>query len=284
MPWPEGGDLILNLHLHPSGKLEKEQSSLGFFFTDEPPQRALLDLLLIDMKIDIPPGEKSYHTQDSFTLPLDTRAVSIFPHMHMIGKEIKVTATLPDGTAQPLLWIDDWDFNWQDVYEYASPVVLPKGTKIALECTHDNSADNPHNPKSPPEQVRWGEQTFNEMSIAFVNLIPANDQDLIELQARPLRRLTASIVPASLKEALAATAVVAPSGPGQGGGRSAAEMLRNADKNNDEKLSLEEILAVLGNRLPAAEIEKIVSQFDKDGDKQLNLAEVTEVLKMFGRR
>ena len=76
-------------------------------------------------------------------LPIDMEALWIFPHMHMIGKEIKITATLPDGTVRTLLCIDDWDFNWQDIYEFAKPVRLPKGTRLTLTGVHDNSADNP---------------------------------------------------------------------------------------------------------------------------------------------
>ena len=184
MPWPENGDLVVQLHLHPSGKPEIEQPSIGFHFTDQPSQRSLLHVTLVDNKIDIPPGEKAFRTHDECVLPIDMEAVSIFPHMHMIGKEIKVTATLPDGTTQILLWIDDWDFNLQNIYEFAEPVRLPKGTKLSLDGIHDNSAENPRNPKHPPERVRWGEQTFNEMSIAFVNTLPVRESDIAELEAK----------------------------------------------------------------------------------------------------
>src|SRR5205823_4345151 len=114
-------------------------------------------------------------------LPIDMDLLSIFPHMHMIGKDIKVTATLPDGAVRPLFWIDDWNFNWQDIYEYARPIHLPKGTKLTLEGMHDNSAENPHNPKNPPDRVRWGEQTFNEMSIAFLNLTASQESEMSQL-------------------------------------------------------------------------------------------------------
>jgi hypothetical protein len=105
--------------------------------------------MLIDMKIDIPPGEKSFATRDSFTLPADVEVLGIFPHMHLIGKDIKVTAFLPDGTARPLIWIDDWDFNRQNFYQYATPVELPKDTRIVLEGVHDNSAGQPQQPQPP---------------------------------------------------------------------------------------------------------------------------------------
>lgn len=272
MPWPKKADLVLNLHLHPSGKPEVEQSSVGFYFTDQPPRRSMLDVSLIDMKIDIPPGEKAFRTQASCVLPIDMDALSVFPHMHLIGKEIKVTATLPDGTARPLLWINDWDFNWQDFYQYATPVRLPQGTKVTLDCVHDNSADNPANPRQPPTRVRWGEQSFDEMSIAFLNLVPVRESDLSRLKSIPNQPIKLVIQSESAKSAPPADVA-----------QRAAEALRKADKNGDGKLSLDEIIAATGNRESAAELEKKVVQFDRDGDKQLNLSEVIEALKSLSK-
>lgn len=187
LPWPSGTDLVLQLHLHPSGKPEVEQSAIGLYLTDEPPRRSMIDVLLIEMKIDISPGEKGYKTRDSFTVPADVEALGIFPHMHLIGKEITVTAILPDGTTLPLIRIDDWDFNWQNFYQYAAPVALPKDTRVVLECVHDNSADNPNNPNDPPRRVTGGEQTDNEMSAALLQLVPLRDSELPSLIG-PLRR------------------------------------------------------------------------------------------------
>src|SRR6185503_15552439 len=107
-------DLVINLHLHPSGKPETEQSSVGLFFTDEPPRHNLFDVILIDRKIDIPAGEAAFRTHAEKVLDSDAELLAIFPHMHMLGREIKVKARLPDGVETPLLLIDDWDFNWQD--------------------------------------------------------------------------------------------------------------------------------------------------------------------------
>lgn len=178
MPWHRGADFILQLHLHPSGKPEVEQSRVGIFLTDEPPRQSMLDLILIDRNIDIPPGEKEYRTQDSLVIPEDVEIFGIFPHMHVLGRDFRVTATLPDGETLPLLWINDWDFNWQNYYQYQQPVRLPKGTKLTMECVHDNSADNPRNPRQPPRRVTWGEGTFDEMSIAFLQVVPVQEEDL----------------------------------------------------------------------------------------------------------
>src|SRR4051812_23854197 len=87
MPWKNGTDLILQLHLHPSGKPEVEQSSVGFFLTDEPPQRSMVDVMLLDKNIDIPPGEAAFRTRDEFSVPVEMEVLALFPHMHMLGRD-----------------------------------------------------------------------------------------------------------------------------------------------------------------------------------------------------
>jgi hypothetical protein len=126
MPWKPGADFVLNLHLHPTGKPEVEQSSIGFYLTDEAPRRSMVDLLLIDMRIDIPAGERAYRTRAELTVRTDVEAVGIFPHMHMIGRAFKLTAYPPKGEPFPLLSIEDWDFNWQTYYQYTKPMKLAR--------------------------------------------------------------------------------------------------------------------------------------------------------------
>jgi mono/diheme cytochrome c family protein len=194
MPWKPGADFALQLHLHPSGKVESEQSTIGFHLTDQPPARSMMDLLLIDMKIDIPPGEPAYRTRAELTLPIDMEVLGTFPHMHLIGREFRLTAH-PPGGGDPisLLRIDDWDFNWQTYYQYTSPMKLPKGTRIVMEATHDNSASNLRNPASPPRRVQWGEQTENEMSLAFLQVMPASEEEFDQLPTRRNRGLLSVI-------------------------------------------------------------------------------------------
>ena len=191
LPWKAGTGLILQLHLHPSGKPETEQSSIGIYLTDEPPQRSMVDMLLVNTSIDIPPEERAYRARDEFTLPIDMEALGIFPHMHLIGHEIKITAQPPDSKEPfSLLWINDWDFNWQGFYQYEEPVKLPAGTRIVMETVHDNSADNIHNPNSPPKRMRWGEQTTDEMSVTILQLVPTNEADRGKLAAHRRRVLS----------------------------------------------------------------------------------------------
>ena len=109
--------------------------------------------------IDIPPGDSHYevHAQ-SQPLPVDVKVLAIFPHMHNLGREMKAAAETPDGRSVPLIWIRDWDFNWQGSYLFQKPVALPKGTVIKVNAVYDNSSGNPKNPSDPPKRVRWGEQ------------------------------------------------------------------------------------------------------------------------------
>src|SRR5712691_4707448 len=113
LPWPKGTDLILQLHLSLSGKPETEQSTVGIYLTDEPPTNFMVDIFLEDLRIHIPPGEKAYRTRDSMVLPVEVDVFGVYPHMHRLGKEVKVTARVLDGSEKTLLWINDWNFNWQ---------------------------------------------------------------------------------------------------------------------------------------------------------------------------
>jgi hypothetical protein len=187
VPLSKGTDLVLQMHFHPTGKPETERAVVGLYFADKQPEKQLLQVALpalfgLESGVDIAPGVKNYSIHDSTTLPADVRVLSAFAHAHYIGKEMKATATLPDGSAQPLLWIKDWDFNWQEQYNYKQPILLPKGTRIDVTIGYDNSADNPRNPSNPPKRVLWGEQSFDEMGgIAFtMTAVRKEDEPVIE--------------------------------------------------------------------------------------------------------
>jgi mono/diheme cytochrome c family protein len=182
LPMARGSDFVIQMHFHPTGKVEREKSTVGIYFADKPPDRMLRVLQLpglfgIGQGIDIPAGEKNYVISRSATLPVDVKVYLVNPHAHYLGKEFKATATLPDGTERPLLWIQDWDFNWQDGYNYKQPVLLPKGTRIDVRITYDNSAANPRNPSNPPKRVWWGEESTDEMGSIGFGLIPVRTED-----------------------------------------------------------------------------------------------------------
>jgi len=195
---PKGSDLVLQMHFHPTGKAETEQSTVGIYFASEAPERRLWSLQVpalfgFGSGIDIPAGQKDFSIEDSMTLPVDVRVFSIAAHAHYIAKEMKATAALPDGGTQPLLWIPDWDFAWQDRYTYKTPVLLPKGTRIYARLVYDNSDDNPHNPATPAKRVQWGEQSFDEMGSVILAVQTVRKEDEPVLQQALAERLRGAI-------------------------------------------------------------------------------------------
>ena len=156
-------DLVVQLHLVPSGKPEQIQPSIGVYFTDDPPARTPVMMRLSDQRIDIPAGDGQYVAGDSFVLPVDVEVLAVQPHAHYLAREVLGTATLPDGTNRTLISIPDWDLRWQHIYRYQTPVPLPKGTTVSMRYRYDNSVANPRNPAALPVRVPWGQQSREEM-------------------------------------------------------------------------------------------------------------------------
>src|SRR5262249_43659955 len=138
--WPEGTGLVPQLHLHPSGRPEDERSSIGLHLTDEKPEKRLKLILMNNNKISIEPGVSDHEVKASLTFKDPIAIYGVFPHMHLIGRTVDVTAVRPDGTKESLISIDDWDFNWQFYYTFSHPVHLPAGTRLEGRFTYDNSA------------------------------------------------------------------------------------------------------------------------------------------------
>jgi len=180
LPWllETNTDLVLQLHLKPTGKPEEIQSSVGFYFTDRPPTNTPIKIWLVSYDIDIPAGAANYVLKDSYVLPVDVEVLAVLPHTHYLGKEAQGYATLPDGTRQWLLRIRQWDFNWQGDYRYNEPVFLPKGTTVTMEFTYDNSTNNVRNPNQPPQRVRYGLRSTDEMGELWFQVIARNSNDL----------------------------------------------------------------------------------------------------------
>jgi mono/diheme cytochrome c family protein len=173
-----GMDVVVQLHMIPSGKPEPVDVRLGLYFAEQPPTRRLVTVVLGSRDIDIPPGEPRYEVVDTLRLPVDVEVTGILPHAHYIGKEMQAVAELPDGGERRLLRIDDWDFNWQDEYRYVEPVPLPAGSVITMRYFFDNSSDNPRNPFMPPRRVQYGPRTVDEMAELVVQMRPRDPADL----------------------------------------------------------------------------------------------------------
>jgi len=176
-------DLVVQLHMQPTGKPEPVQISMGFFFTDDAPTRTPVGLRLGSETIAIAAGDAQYEIKDRYVLPVDVEVLAVQPHAHNLGHLMEAAALLPDGTARPLITIKDWDFRWQDVYRYSKPFVLPRGTAISMRFTYDNSTANPRNPSHPPQAVVWGQNTTDEMGDLWLQVVPKSKLDFAILTA-----------------------------------------------------------------------------------------------------
>src|SRR5712692_5709251 len=172
-----GSDLVVELHMMPTGKPERVQISVGLFFTDEPPLRVPYMVRLGRQSIDIPAGKRDYTVADSYVLPVEVEVLSVQPHAHNLAREMKGFARLPDGTTRSLIYIREWDFRWQDVYRYSRPLVLPRGTAVMMHYTYDNSADNVRNPNRPPRRVTFGQTTASEMGDLWLQVATRTSSD-----------------------------------------------------------------------------------------------------------
>ncbi len=173
-------DLVLQVHYHPSGKPETDQSTVGIYFSKVAMEKIVTGIAVTQTGLRLPAGEAHCEVKaETETLPVDVWVVGVSPHMHNLGREMKVTATRPDRDAPiPLVWIKDWDFNWQGQYLLQKPIRLPKGSKILMEAVYDNSSENPKNPNNPPKEVHWGEQTSDEMCLCSVAVYTDKIADL----------------------------------------------------------------------------------------------------------
>ena len=191
MAWrlDRGTDLVLNVHLQPSGKPERLQPSIGLYFTDRAPTRfPMLLQLEHDGALDIAPGVRDFEITDTYTLPVDVELLAVYPHAHYLGKNLVGEVTLPDGTRKTVIHIKDWDLNWQAVYRLARPLALPKGSVVSMRFRYDNSSDNPRNPHQPPRRVVAGNRSSDEMGHLWIQVLPRQRDDLHLLQEALMRR------------------------------------------------------------------------------------------------
>jgi tetratricopeptide (TPR) repeat protein len=178
-----GSDLILNVHVKPTGKQEQIQPSVGLYFTKDAPQfLPILVQLENDRALNIPAGARDFVVSDEFALPLDADLLGVYPHAHYLGHDLQATAIFPDGSEQSLIHIPRWDVNWQGVYRYAKPVLLPKGTRIRMRWSYDNSTGR---------RVTAGDQATDEMAHLWLQLLPRGegDQRIVIQEAVARKRL-----------------------------------------------------------------------------------------------
>jgi mono/diheme cytochrome c family protein len=164
---PAGSRLVMQVHYHPHGFEVQDLTRIGLHLARGPVDKRVRTSAVGNTEFEIPPGASRHRVTAGGQLPLDITVLSVWPHMHLIGKEMKVAATLPNGAGKPMVWIPEWDFNWQQVFTFKEPLKLPQGTRLALEAFFDNSIRNPFNPNNPPEWVTFGPQSTDEMCFCF---------------------------------------------------------------------------------------------------------------------
>ncbi len=181
---PRGARLRFEMHYTPSGKATRDRSSIGLIFAKQPPRYEMLLGEFANTAFEVPPHAPHHQAEATFRMRADARILSFTPHMHWRGKDYRYEAIYPDGRRQTLLSVPRWDFNWQNVYRFAEPVKVPRGTTLHAVAHWDNSANNPLNP-DPKKAARFGLQTWDEMMVGFVAYVWERPETAAELAKNP---------------------------------------------------------------------------------------------------
>ena len=188
---PAGSQLVFQMHYTPNGSPQKDRSKVGIQFVDPSTIKyRVATANAANGLFEIPAGDDNYLVESDRTYGGDVLMLSVFPHMHLRGKDFRYDLTYPDGKTETILNMPRYDFNWQTSYVFTEPLKLPKGTKLHCTAHFDNSADNPANP-DPTKPVRWGDQTWEEMMIGWFDIaipVTANIAEVLPPQDRNFRR------------------------------------------------------------------------------------------------
>jgi peroxiredoxin/mono/diheme cytochrome c family protein len=176
---PAGSRLLFQIHYTPNGAPHEDQTAIGLVFADpKTVQKQIRTEMVFNPRFQIPPRAESYPVEAEDVLTEDTYILTLVPHTHLRGKAFQFEAIYPDGKREVLLDVPNYDFNWQNTYILAEPKLLPKGTTIHCMAFYDNSKKNPSNP-NPEAEVRWGDQTWEEMMIGYYDAYSVT-QDLLK--------------------------------------------------------------------------------------------------------
>ena len=169
---PAGADIVIEVHYKLSGRATTDQSEIALYFSDRVPPKFLDGLLIGTQDLAIPPGDDDYWRHFWMDVPVGFTLVDLMPHMHYIGKEARIIVTFPDGKTLDLLHIRNWELGWQNIYALRELLHLPAGSRLDVWFSYDNSAQNPANPHSPPQEIRWGWASDDEMAEVWMGIIP----------------------------------------------------------------------------------------------------------------
>ena len=179
---PAGSVIVLQIHYSTFRgafeKAETDRTSVGLIFAKEPPAKRVVTLTVPNHLFMIPPGAENHRVTASYTFDQDVELIDYMPHMHLRGKDMKYEVIYPDNRREALLWVPAFNFNWQTIYYLKKPVPIPRGSKVIITAHFDNSARNKYNP-NPARAVRWGDPTYDEMMIGWLDYaVPnANSRD-----------------------------------------------------------------------------------------------------------
>lgn len=173
----KGSDIILQLHYTANGKPGSDQTTVGLIYATEPVKERVYTIAATTNKFVIPPGDPNYEVDSSFEFGAETHVTQMMPHMHLRGKDFLFRAVYPTGEKQVLLSVPHYDFNWQLAYLPEHDVIMPKGSRIECVAHYDNSANNPNNPDATKE-VRYGDQSWEEMMFGFFDVAVDANKDL----------------------------------------------------------------------------------------------------------
>jgi mono/diheme cytochrome c family protein len=172
----KGSVLIFQMHYTTNGEGGTDQTSVGLKFSRGPVEKRVITTGAFARQLDIPPGDPNYETTAMMEFKEDSHILNFMPHMHLRGKDFQYRLVLPDGSVKILLNVPRYDFSWQTTYIFKDPVAAPKGSKIECTAHFDNSTNNKYNP-DPTREVRWGQQTWEEMMIGWLDYT-IDSQDL----------------------------------------------------------------------------------------------------------
>jgi mono/diheme cytochrome c family protein len=164
---PAGSVIVMDIHYHPLEETYRDRTRIGLHFAEGPVDKRVRFGAVGNAIFEIPARAKRHEVTASRKIPRDIHLVSGWPHMHLLGKEMKVWATLDGSTEVPVLWAPDYDVNWQQVYVLKEPLALSRGSRLNLVAYYDNSEDNPNNPYRKPRTIRYGQRATDEMCFFY---------------------------------------------------------------------------------------------------------------------
>lgn len=175
--WPEGqarliragSSLTFQMHYTANGKTRRDRTRIGLVFAKSPPKERIVAVTASHYWLDIPPGAPNYSVDSFATLYEPARLVGMRAHMHLRGKSFEFRVTYPGAEPRIVLRIPKYSFEWQPYYYLDKPISLPAGSRIECTAVYDNSSNNPRNP-DPTAEVHWGEQSWDEMMIGWLDI------------------------------------------------------------------------------------------------------------------